>query len=342
MTEHSREFMQMPEIPEQVESASHAYSVASELARVGDVLGWRQLMKRIKPSLLEDLVDWRKEELDGQEPDFEKLFQVVDGAVNVISPLISVALVGIESGKEELRDQKSLLYDLLNIPKWNRAGYTIWVNMPNALGYVYHSLHGGLSLLTGQVDLALSLARAKVSIANTSKYLPIWKTGELRGYAESISGNRGGNCVESWKYLAGAYERPGWEWLSPIFGGNLEYQTSLVAYYMALNIHELAATISSGQQDTLSTVTNPFFDIPLTFLSESYYTTQRAISLLIRDPETLSILWASVQVTREQMESAWPNWVRLTENGIMRYMPTSFPNALLNLSDIYRHLFEGL
>ena len=26
-------------------------------------------------------------------------------------------------------------------------------------------------------------------------------------------------------------------WLAPIFGDELEYQTSLVAYYMALDIH---------------------------------------------------------------------------------------------------------
>ena len=48
----------------------------------------------------------------------------------------------------------------------------------------------------------------------------------------------GPNCVEGWNYLAKAYER--WEWLAPIFGDELEYRTSLVAYYIALDIHELA------------------------------------------------------------------------------------------------------
>ena len=340
MTEHSKEFTQMPEIPEGIESASHAYSVAFELARMGDVLGWRQLMKRIKPSVLKALIKWRERELDGQEPDLEKLFQAVDGGVNVISPLISVALVGVESGREQLGDQKSSLYDLLNIPEWNRAGYTIWVNIPDALGYVYHSLHGALSVLTNQLDLALGPARVKIPVADASRGLHLWQRSEFMGYAESISGNTGGNCVEGWKYLAGAYERQGWEWLSPIFGGNLEYQTSLVAYYMALNIHELAATINSGQQDTLSTITNPHFDIPLTFLSEGYDINQRAMSLLIRNPEELTVLWSCLDVTREQMAHSWKDWTRLCADGLIRYGQRFDPVAHHFLTDVYQHLFE--
>ena len=48
--ENSRGFIPLPEIPEKFESASHAYSVAFDIARAGDVLGWRQLIKRIKPT----------------------------------------------------------------------------------------------------------------------------------------------------------------------------------------------------------------------------------------------------------------------------------------------------
>ena len=59
---------QLPEIPQQVESASDAYSTAVQLARAGDVVGWRQLIKRIKPDRLNALVEWRENELDGQQP----------------------------------------------------------------------------------------------------------------------------------------------------------------------------------------------------------------------------------------------------------------------------------
>ena len=329
--------IQLPKIPQEVQFASDAYSAAFEIARAGDILGWRKLLTQIKPTVFSSLVEWRENELTGQQPQpKEPLTEVVDKAIEIISPLIAVALVGVESGREQFRDQKSLIHDILNITGWNPAGDKIWVNIPYALGYVFHSLHGSLSLNTNQFDLALSLARVKLPVAGGTKYLHVWQTGQLRGYPESL----GGSCIDGWEYLAKVYNR--WDWLSLIFHDKLEYRISLVAYYMALNIHELATIISSGKFATFARSSNPYFHIPLTFLSEDYNTTQRAISLLIRNPEVLSKLWMSVNVTREQMESAWPDWVRLAENEIVRYQSPSFPRDLLHLSDIYQHLFGGL
>ena len=328
----------LPDVPEQVESAFDAYSAAVKIARSGDVLGWRQLLKRIQPRAFKSLVQWRQNELDGQRPEGkDRLVQVVDKAVEIISPLISVALVGVESGREQFREQKSLLDDLLNIVGWNPAGYTTWASIPNALGYVYHSLHGGLSLSTKQIDLALSLARVKLPVAGGTKYLHVWQRGELRGYSESISGNQGGNCVESWNYISTAYKR--WNWLALIFGDELEYRTSLVAYYMALSIHELATVIDSGPQDRLTTSSEHYFAVPLTFLSEDYNITQRATSLL-RKQEELKTLWTCLGVTRDQLMSSWEDWIRLSDKALWRYgLPF---DSHQNLSDIYRNFFDGL
>ena len=86
----------------------------------------------------------------------------------------------------------------------------------------------------------------------------------------SESASLGDRCIENWQYLSTAYKR-GWEWLVPIFGDELEYRTSLVAYYMALSIHELASRIASGQQDMLKNAISVFsLNVPLTFLSENY------------------------------------------------------------------------
>ena len=334
-------FAQPPEIPEQVESAADAYAAAVKLARAGDVLGWRQLVKGIKPSAFNSLIHWRQNELEGYAPNTKEPFQVVNQAVEIISPLISVALVGIESGREQFKDQKATFDDLLNIAGWNPAGYTTWVNLPNALGYVYHSLHGSLSLITNQLDLALGLARAKIPIVGGIGYSPVWKMGELRGYSESISGTRGGNSLESWNYLAEAYKK--WEWLALVFQDEQEYRTSLIAYYMALHIHELADDISSGQQDTLeanlSSTSSFRSKVPLTFLSEEYNITQRAVTLL-HNQEDLTKLWTCLNVTREQMENSWESWIQLADDQLLR-MGLSI-KALHGLSDIYRNFFGGL
>ena len=323
---------QLPDIPEQVESVSEAYKRASKLVRVGDTLGWRELIKKIRPNVFKTLVQWRQDELDGQKPESKKqLVQIVDKAVEIISPLMVVALAGVESGREEFRDQKSFLDDLLNVAGWSPAGSEVWIRLPNALGYVYHSLHGALSLSTNQIDLALNLARVKTPVANGSKTLYVWERSELRGYAQSISGTCGGNDLESWNYLVNAYNR--WDWLHSIFETESEYQTSLVAYYMALNIHELATVIASGRAETLKTISEYWFTVPLTFLFEDYDKTGRAVSLLHRNPEALMELWTCLNVTREQMENSWTDWTRLIKGD---------PKPPLNLPDIFRHLFEGL
>ena len=300
---------QLPEIPEQVESASEAYSAAVEITRVEDGIGWRQLVKRIKPKAFNSLIQRRQEELAGETIGKEKI-EAVDEAVGIISPVISVALAGVESKMEKFRDQKSTLEDLLNIARSNLTSG--WVNIPRALGYVYHSLHGSLSLSTNQLDLALSLARVKIPDLYTTVHRYVWEERALMGWSELF----GPSCTEAWQYLAKAGDR--WEWLAPIFGDELEYRTSLVAYYMALHIHELASIIASGQENKLNASfnsTSPFnFMVPLDFISEGWDINQRAMSLLLRNPEALMELWTSLNVTREQMESSQNNWIRSSEN----------------------------
>ena len=329
---------QLPDIPEQVESASEAYSAAIKLARAGDVLGWRQLVKGIKPSVFNSLAQWQQNELEERRPESKaQLIQALDQAVEIISPLISVALVGVESEKEQFRDQKSTLDDLLNIARWNRDEYTAWwINIPYALGYVYHSLHGSLSLITNQLELALSLARVKISNLSTTEDHHAWETGDLIGWSGLLRDN-------GWNYLAEVYKK--WKWLYPIFGEELEYRTGLVAYYMALNIHELGSKIASNQQDMLEASLSPIspfqFTVPPAFLSEDYNITQLAITQL-HNQEALAKLWTCLNVTREQMESSWETWMGLTEKELWEMAGAPFyriDNPSLN---IFRNFFEGL
>ena len=332
--------IQLTDIPDQVESAIEVYQTASKLVRAGDTLGWRELIKQIRPNVFKTLVQWRQDELDGQKPgNKEQLVQTVDKAVEIISPLMVVALAGVESGREEFMNQKSFFDDLQNIVGWNPAGYEVWIRLPNALGYVYHSLHGGLSVSTNQIDLALNLARVKIPVAGGTKFFHLWEMGEFIGYAQSISGTRGGHSLEGWNYLINAYKR--WEWLFHIFEDEQSYRTSQVAYYMALNIHELATVIDAGREDMLNTTSEFYFRIPLTFLSEDYDTTRQAISLLRRNPSSIVDLWTSVNTTREQVESLWENWIVLTEKALIKSMS---PNriSLPNLSELYRYFFKGM
>ena len=74
------------EIPEEIKSASAAYTTASKLVRAGDTFGWRQLIKQIRPNVFKDLVQWRQDELDREGVKSEEPFKVADKAVEIISP----------------------------------------------------------------------------------------------------------------------------------------------------------------------------------------------------------------------------------------------------------------
>ena len=327
---------QPSEIPEQVQSAFDAYSVAIKLAQAEDVLGWHQLAKRIRSNAFNSLVQRRQEGLAGETPTGKEKLQTVDEAVGIISPLISAALAGVESKKEQFRNQKTTFKNLLDIVGEEGGGPVVWVHIKFALGYVYHSLHGSLSLYTNQIDLALSLARVKTFDSDKKEYLYVWERDQfMAGF-----GPLGPNFTDSWEYLSMAYEK--WQWLAPIFGDDSEYRTSLVAYYMALNIHELASRIASDQQDMLNAISIFNLKVPLTFLSEDYSIIQRAITLL-RDQEELTKLWTCLNVTREQMESSWGNWIRAYEKwlwGGNERQRNSIDRH--NLIDIFRNFFEGL
>lgn len=294
---------QLPEIPEKVESASasETYERAGAIIEDNNSFLWRQLVKRLRPHAFQSLVQWRQEELDLQPPgSIANRFQALNKAVDIVAPLISVSLAGVESGNAQFNDQKSLLNALLKIPRWKRDDNPdwsqTWEQIPYALGYVYHSLHGGLCLNTKQLPLALGLAREKVPVAIESDSIEaVWENPHLMGYCRLRQERK-----ECWKDLANAYNQ--WEWLRLIFEDDFTYRDSLVAYYMALSIHELAAEIASPNRKR----DVPY--VPWDFLSEGYEIKKHAVDLLRNDP-ALPALWECLGVTQEQMRAAWESWL---------------------------------
>ena len=294
----------LPEIPEKIESASHAYRLAIEFARAGDTIGWQQLFKKIRPDAFRLLVQWRQEELDLQRPgSIADRFQAVNKAVDIVAPLISSTLARIESGNERFNDQRSLLSALLTIRGWHgdntQPWDQTWVQIPYALGYVYHSLHGALCLNTEQLIRALGLAQEKVHFAIESRPTThAWKNDHLMGSCQLLRDRK-----ECWKYLASAYGR--WEWLQLIFEDDFTNRASLVAYYMALSIHELAVAIASPNS---TSYVLPTPSVPWDFLSEAYEIKEQATALL-RNDLGLPELWTCLEVTQEQMRDAWASWI---------------------------------
>lgn len=318
------------EIPEQVESAVNAYKEAEAFIAVDNRFGWQQLVKRIRRDVSNSLEEWRPEFEQQGLDSTEKILEVVDKAVGIVSPLISVPLAAVESGEENFSDQKSVLRDLFTIVEWKNSTYTAWRDMPNVLRYVYQGLHGAISLRTDQLNLALSLAQEKVRSTHPKSMSKVWETPSLIGhYYFNVE------AKDLWKHLATAYER--WEWLDLIFRDKSEYRASLVAYYMALNIHELATKINSEYQEDLD---NYRFKVPLDFLFEKYEKKGRAVDMLLTN-STLPELWTCLGVTQEQMKNSWKSWIyRCKHQFLNNYPRIYFENSGIHLE--HENFFDNL
>ncbi len=301
---------QPSDISQKVESASDAYKTAEKFIREDDKFGWQQFVKQIRRDTADSLQEWRPK-LEQQMPeDKEQLFKIVDKTVDVVSPLISTSLIGVESGEEKFNNQKSVIHDLFTIVEWKDSSYNVWIDMPNVLVYVFHSLHGGLSVKIDQLSLALDLVQEKVRLNYPEYRGKVWEMYQLTG--SGYTGRRGIKSEDHWNHLANAYEN--WEWLSLMFVNDLEYRASLIAYYMALNIHELATAIKSGDQEDLDKYR---LKMRLDFLSEIYEIKERAIDILLRNSK-LSELWECIGVKQEQMETLWKTWIDLCKQHFWR------------------------
>lgn len=326
----------LPEIPETVESASDAYNLAIQLARADDTLGWQELVERIRPSVLNSLNQLKQKHLQsGNLENAQQRIEVVEKAVDIISPLISVALTGVKSQNEHFNKQTSVLDFLRRIDGWHPDFRHEYANgIPNFLGYVYHSLHGSISLNTNQLPLALDLARFKVPIVRSpqSQHSMVWKITMLMGWSQVLNQK----CTENWQYLVNAYEK--WEWLCDVFEDNSTYLTSLIAYYMALKIHDWAAKIASKSEESL----NPqYLHVPLDFLFEEAEVIERATSLLLRSP-TVSELWECVGVNIDQMRDSWQMSIEQYNSQLLHFYDSSHLDFLSKIPRQYLTFFDVL
>lgn len=317
--------------PKPALSATDIYSEAIEITSNQNPVKWRQLNKQVRSTASTSLVQWgRVELLSGNQPrDGE---QFVDEAVDIISPLITAALAGVESGLEHFKNQQTVLNNILNVSDPDLDSRLTWERIRYTLGYVFHSLHGALSINIGQIDLALDIARVKVQYWGQQNCENLWKASPFMGWSRLIGEN---HCTEGWKYLSSAYNR--WNWLGLIFPDELDYRVSLVAYYIALNIHELAAVIASDEQETLETRHLKEFCVPLSFISEGANINQQALSMLQSNAEAITKLWSSLNVTRTEMEASWKNWVHKCQSWLVEVHDYD------SYREVYhQHFFKGL
>ena len=286
-------------------STTDVYASALEIARQSDMIAWRRTVKEVRSSLSNVLQDWRERRKLDEIRKKEDLPQVMDEAVDLYAPLFVIALAGIQSGREKFRDQRAMIDELSDLSSWKRSGSTTIIDIPYGMIFAFQAMCGAAFLDTDQIDLAIQLAQTRIPYWSQSQSSPLIDSPHLLGWPDSL----GGTCTIAWDFIITAAQR--WPWLATVFGVEEDYRVALSAYYMALHVHELAATIKAGNADTLLPKdVHVTLSVPLCFLHNTDSIPQKAYRLLLRN--NVNLLWESVGVTIEDMKKYWPTWMRHT------------------------------
>lgn len=279
------------------------YHNALEIARTGDILVWRRLIQKAKTLVPQRLAEWRQRWEKPVLADSEVTPMCLEG-IQAYESLIAVALAGVESGRDAMKNQMGLIDDLLSPKNWNRAGLVIIGDFPYTAVFTYQALHGALCLETQQLDLAMQLAKIRVRHPNhIAQGDALYHQTELIGWPRSLLGA----ARVAWLYLRDVPKAL--PWLNEIFADKENYEIALCAYYLALNTLELADMIAA-QNESIINQDEIRLEVPLCALFISPELHYRAYTLFIRDPRQVRRIWEDLGVPESKMREHWPRWIQ--------------------------------
>lgn len=284
------------------EDIGKIYRTAMGFARSGDFVGWRKLVRDAKKSLPLNLSKWRSKYANTPLTDEPERVQVAIEGIYVFGPLMSIALAGVESGRDKFSNQVALVDELMFPLGWNPAGRSGIVYMPESTVYVYQGLHGAMSLQTEPLSLALRLACTNVEYRNKTEVHGLWKARNLIGWPESFVAK----ATVAWDALTTLPQK--WTWLYEPFGSDEEFKIGLCAYYMALNILEYVSLLAANLEQILEP--NSFhLHVPLCFAVFDDEITRRAYRLLLNNPDQVRAIWTSRNVEESKLLENWDTWM---------------------------------
>jgi hypothetical protein len=309
---------------------SAVYETALNIARQGDLVAWRRIVRRATSPISELLRNWRVNYERKMPSSIEGLHEMALDGADIYSNIFSIALAGVESGRDRFVNQTALIDEILNPKDWNYSGYTVLVHFPDAIACIYQALLGSMSLLTCQVTLSSKLARKK--ILSNEKAMPLYQRHEIVGWPESL----GRKSTDVWKFLVELANK--WEWLRKPYGSADEFRESLCAYYIVLNIIEFVDALAEGKDQMLISKEREIaLDIPLCFLFESDAVLRRAYALVINDPSQIKYIWQSRDVPETKAKELWPSWAYHVKHWLSKSSNFFYRSTL-----IHQNLFDDI
>lgn len=311
------------------------YHDAHDIARQGDMGAWRKIVRQTKKPISNDILKWRaKYEKDRAEFTAADLTSFALEGLTPYAPLFAISLAGIESGRKSFVNQISFL-DEIKFPKdWNGNGLTRIVHLPQFAIFIFHSLHGALCLQTEQIPVAMNLICTRMNRYSSDISQPLYKNHEFMGWADTI----GGRISNSWRFLMELSNE--WTWLNEIFGDIEDYKVAMCAYYMALNIFELANFFIENPDKIKIPIDRELsLKIPACFIVENDLIQRKAYTMLTANQENLKSIWHKLNLTDECMKSNWDVWLEQTLSWCNRV----YQYQIFNLNEIsHQNLFKDL
>jgi hypothetical protein len=306
------------------------YHTALDVARKGDLVAWRRIIKKAISPMSDQLIGWRNKYESNLPRDIKSLHQIALEGANIYATIFSIALAGVESGREKFTNQISLIDEILNPRGWNPAGITTIVYFPDTIACIYQALNGAMCLQTHQLSLSAKLARTKVAKRFKDSSLPLYQRHEIVGWPETL----GRKSTDVWSFLIELSEK--WNWLIEPFGSVEEYRESLCAYYLVLNIIELVDTIAAGNEHVLQN-DEVRLDVPLSFMQEDFEILRRAYRLLLVDPVQIRNIWETKNIQEDKIKELWPRWVYHLKYWLSRTSDFGFRTTI-----IHENLFNDI
>jgi TIR domain len=289
------------------------YQYATMIARNGDIFAWRNLVSMSRDQLPAGLAPWWKKHATAL-PSTGNLVQESMEGVAIFAPLIAVALAGIASTAPRFKDQAGVLEDILHPPDWQRSGYVARTELPMSAAFVFQALHGALCLYIEDLTTAFKLARTPTQSPLVREAVPLWARHDIIMWPHAL----GQDATQAWKLISTLPEQ--WSWVATVFGNLRDYQTAVLAYYIALNTLEFFEYLAAGHQvpDDPSKLR---CDIPPVFETMPDEIKRGAYRTLAKTGGDLGTLAAELRLDRDRIRSQWPKWVNVQKRSLNELYP---------------------
>lgn len=307
------------------------YDTAFNIARTGDMVEWRRLVRHAREKVNDAIQEWRKQYEHSLPNTWQKVLPIAVEGAATYAPLMAIALAGVESGESKFNNQRAILDDILYPRNWNQGGRTLIVEFPTSLVFVYQALHGAACLATEQLGAALKLVSAPIEFPTLREHIPFWKHHGAMGWPEAFEGK----ATTAWSTIGDL--SASWKWLDSIFGDADEYKSALCAYYMALNVFEYADTLAAEDEKSLNS-RRIQLEIPLCFESENNDVKRRGYRLLTQDPEAVKQIWRNRGIDDQVARDHWQRWIEICEGWIAHVYEYQFRHGAIT----HRSLFDEL